>query len=73
MVVSDWHSSVHGHWMLIRLLKLYPQMNEASLIRSTLSKTLTQENILNEVKIFQSTAHIILGAYLWLGMDFKTG
>lgn len=48
----DWHSSVHGHWMLIRLLKLYPQMNEASLIRSTLSKTLTQENILNEVKYF---------------------
>ena len=27
-------------------------MNEASLIRSTLSKTLTQENILNEVKYF---------------------
>ena len=22
----DWHSSVHGHWMLVRLLKLYPQV-----------------------------------------------
>ena len=20
----DWHSSVHGHWMLVRLLKQYP-------------------------------------------------
>src|SRR5215468_8473146 len=20
----DWHSSVHGHWMLIRLLKTFP-------------------------------------------------
>ena len=20
----DWHSSVHGHWMLVRLLRLYP-------------------------------------------------
>src|SRR5215217_8989727 len=22
----DWHSSVHGHWMLIRLLKSYPNL-----------------------------------------------
>ncbi len=21
----DWHSSVHGHWLLVRLLRLYPQ------------------------------------------------
>src|ERR687895_1180877 len=21
----DWHSSVHGHWMLIRLLKTFPK------------------------------------------------
>ena len=21
----DWHSAVHGHWMLIRLLRLYPE------------------------------------------------
>jgi hypothetical protein len=20
----DWHSSVHGHWMLIRLLRIFP-------------------------------------------------
>ena len=22
----DWHSSVHGHWMLVKLLKLYPEV-----------------------------------------------
>jgi Protein of unknown function (DUF2891) len=22
----DWHSSVHGHWMLVRLLRLFPQL-----------------------------------------------
>lgn len=48
----DWHSSVHGHWMLIRLLKLYPQMPEAASIREALNKTITAENIINEVKYF---------------------
>src|SRR6187551_2165056 len=22
----DWHSTVHGHWMLVHLLKLFPNM-----------------------------------------------
>ncbi len=48
----DWHSSVHGHWMLIRLLKLFPQMPEAAKVREALNKTITKENILNEVKYF---------------------
>ena len=26
----DWHSSVHGHWMLARLLKLYPDSSVAA-------------------------------------------
>ena len=30
----DWHSSVHGHWMLIRLLKTFPNLPEAQQIRS---------------------------------------
>ncbi len=32
----DWHSSVHGHWMLVRLLKLFPQLPEANAIRQAL-------------------------------------
>ncbi len=44
----DWHSAVHGHWMLIRLLKLYPNMEEADAIRNTLSQTLTKANLLHE-------------------------
>jgi Protein of unknown function (DUF2891) len=48
----DWHSSVHGHWMLIRLLKLFPSMPEAAAIRAALNKTITSENIINEVKYF---------------------
>jgi hypothetical protein len=48
----DWHSSVHGHWMLIRLLKLFPDLPEAPAIRKALNKNLTAENILKEVEYF---------------------
>ena len=24
----DWHSSVHGHWMLVRLLRRFPELPE---------------------------------------------
>ena len=48
----DWHSCVHGHWMLVRLLKMFPQLPEAARIRATLNTTLTQENIATEVKYF---------------------
>ncbi len=36
----DWHSSVHGHWMLVRLLKLHPEMAEAEQIRRLLDGNL---------------------------------
>jgi hypothetical protein len=45
----DWHSSVHGHWMLIRLLKTFPKLPEATQIRSALDANLTAENIQAEV------------------------
>src|SRR5437016_12086006 len=32
----DWHSSVHGHWMLVHLLRLFPDMPEAREIRAAL-------------------------------------
>ena len=48
----DWHSSVHGHWMLVKLLKLFPSLPEANTIRDVLNKTITKENIINEVKYF---------------------
>jgi len=49
----DWHSSVHGHWMLVRLLKQFPQLPEASRIRETLNRTLSEENIRAEVAYFR--------------------
>ncbi len=44
----DWHSSVHGHWMLVRLLRLYPDLPEAPEIRRVLNRNLSQQNLLAE-------------------------
>src|SRR5688572_13866621 len=48
----DWHSCVHGHWMLVKLLKLFPGLPEADVIRNAINKTITKENIEQEVKYF---------------------
>jgi len=45
----DWHSTVHGHWMLVHLLRLFPGIPEARGIRSALDANLSAENIRNEV------------------------
>jgi len=45
----DWHSSVHGHWMLVRLLKRFPGLPEATQIRAALNSNLTAANIAAEV------------------------
>jgi hypothetical protein len=48
----DWHSSVHGHWMLIRLLKLHPDCAVGDEIRAALDAHLTAENIRAEAAYF---------------------
>ena len=45
----DWHSSVHGHWMLVRLLRTFPAIPEGPAIRNALGSSLSAENILAEV------------------------
>jgi len=41
----DWHSDVHGHWLLVRLLRLYPQAPFAAAARAALAESFTTENI----------------------------
>ncbi|MFH1764043.1 MAG: DUF2891 domain-containing protein [Gemmatimonadota bacterium] len=45
----DWHSSVHGYWLLVRLLKRFPDLPEGVEIRATLNGLLTQENVAVEL------------------------
>ncbi len=49
----DWHSSVHGHWLLVHLLRLYPNLPEAKDIREALNANLTVTNIAVEVAYFK--------------------
>ena len=39
----DWHSSVHGHWMLARLLRLFPNLPEKDQIVRALDTNLTRK------------------------------
>jgi hypothetical protein len=48
----DWHSSVHGHWMLVRLLKLFPGLPEAKAIRTRVGGNLTRANLNAEAARF---------------------
>jgi hypothetical protein len=44
----DWHSSVHGHWLLVRLLRTFPNAPFAAQAREALRKSLTTENLKQE-------------------------
>jgi hypothetical protein len=45
----DWHSSVHGHWLLVRLARLFPQAPFAADARRAVAQSLTPQNIAEEV------------------------
>ena len=44
----DWHSSVHGHWLLVRLLRTFPDAPFANAARDALKESLTAENLKTE-------------------------
>ncbi len=49
----DWHSDVHGHWLLIRLLRLFPQAPFAAAARAEVARSITAQNIAGELKYMQ--------------------
>ena len=49
----DWHSSVHAHWLLVRLLAIGEDLPEAQRIRATLDAHLAPERIGAEVAYLQ--------------------
>lgn len=44
----DWHSSVHGHWLLARLAREFPAAPFAARAREALAISLTEANLLQE-------------------------
>ncbi|MBC6492103.1 DUF2891 domain-containing protein [Flavihumibacter stibioxidans] len=61
----DWHSSVHGHWMLVKLLKQFPGLPEAGLIRASLNQHLSAENIQQELTLFTGDNKSFERIYGW--------
>ena len=49
----DWHSAVHGHWLLARLARRFPDAPFAVKARAALDKSLTPEHITAEVRYLQ--------------------
>lgn len=45
----DWHSAVHMHWALVRLLRQVPDRLDADLVRAVLDDHLTPANLATEV------------------------
>jgi hypothetical protein len=46
----DWHSSVHGHWLLVRLARTFPDAPFAAKAREAVRQSLTPEHIAGEVE-----------------------
>ena len=52
----DWHSAVHGYWSLVVLLKHFPNLDSAKVIREKLKQNITVSNIQEELAYFQEDA-----------------
>jgi len=48
----DWHSAVHGHWSLVRLLKDFKSLKNADSIKKILVNRFSKENIQKEIDYF---------------------
>jgi hypothetical protein len=49
----DWHSSVHGHWLLTRLSRTFPNADFTPKAKEALRQSLTKENLEQEAKYIQ--------------------
>ena len=50
----DWHSSVHGHWLLARLARLYPGAETAAASRAALATSLAAANLRAEAEYLEA-------------------
>jgi Protein of unknown function (DUF2891) len=50
----DWHSAVHGHWLLVRLARTFPDAPFVPAARAALAASLTPKHIAAEVTYMQA-------------------
>ena len=65
----DWHSSVHGHWLLARLARTYPDASFAQTARAALARSLTAANVAKEAAYLSSAGRtsflLVWLSYVW--------
>jgi len=54
----DWHSSVHGHWLLARIARQSPESPQAEDARRALARSLTRENLAAEVAYLEGKGRV---------------
>lgn len=54
----DWHSDVHGHWLLVRLLRLFPDAPFATPARAELARSFTPANIAGEITYLRGEGRV---------------
>jgi hypothetical protein len=54
----DWHSSVHGHWLLARLARTFPDAPLAAAAKKALAASLTTKNLAAELKYFEGAGRV---------------
>jgi Protein of unknown function (DUF2891) len=50
----DWHSAVHGHWLLARIARTFPDAPFSSRARQALAKSLTAANLAREAEYIRA-------------------
>ena len=71
----DWHSSVHGHWTLVRLLRLFPEAEWVPKVRAALAARFSEEALKREAD-YLATHQAFERMYGWawalrLGMELR--
>ncbi len=54
----DWHSSVHGHWLLVRLIRTFPNAPFVAPAREALRKSLSDENLKQEASYLRGKGRV---------------
>lgn len=61
----DWHSSVHGHWMLVKLLREFPALSAKQEMTDGLQASITPAKTAGEVQYFASASASWERTYGW--------
>lgn len=69
----DWHSAVHGYWLLLRCLRLWPELPCREEIITLFEEHLTDEKVAKELAYFTAPFRASFETALWLRLAAGAG